>query len=63
MPNKKGKRGVDEARSQPTKLRMKYVIVTFTKCHNKVHNSRKCKGHRVLVNHKKLKQKGRNRVK
>nr|KAJ0192935.1 hypothetical protein LSAT_V11C800437340 [Lactuca sativa] len=37
-------RGVDEPNSQTTKLSMKFLAFTCSKCHNKGHNSRTCKG-------------------
>nr|KAJ0220763.1 hypothetical protein LSAT_V11C200050740 [Lactuca sativa] len=43
-PKKKRRRGVDEPNSQAGRLSRKYLVVTCSKCHNKGHNSRTCKG-------------------
>ncbi|XP_023736135.1 uncharacterized protein LOC111884038 [Lactuca sativa] len=43
-PKKKRRRGVDEPNSQAGRLSRKYLAVTCSKCHNKWHNSRTCKG-------------------
>nr|KAJ0210468.1 hypothetical protein LSAT_V11C400206000 [Lactuca sativa] len=43
-PKKKRRRSVDEPNSQTTKLSRKFIAVTCSKCHNKGHNSRTCKG-------------------
>ncbi|XP_052625000.1 uncharacterized protein LOC111916210 [Lactuca sativa] len=43
-PKKKRRRGVDEQTSQAGRLSRKYLAVTCSKCHNKGHNSRTCKG-------------------
>ncbi|KAL4579644.1 hypothetical protein LXL04_015799 [Taraxacum kok-saghyz] len=43
-PKKKRKRAVDEAPSQGKNLSRKFLTVTCTKCKNKCHNSRTCKG-------------------
>nr|KAJ0213420.1 hypothetical protein LSAT_V11C400211110 [Lactuca sativa] len=43
-PKKKRRRDVDEPNNQAGKLPMKYLAVTCSKCHNKGHNSRTCKG-------------------
>ncbi|XP_052622279.1 uncharacterized protein LOC111888944 [Lactuca sativa] len=43
-PKKKRRRGVDEPNNQTTKLSRKFLAVTCSKCHNKGHNSRTCKG-------------------
>nr|KAJ0194401.1 hypothetical protein LSAT_V11C800437320 [Lactuca sativa] len=42
-PKKKRKRAVDEP-TQSTKLSRKHLTVTCSKCHNKGHNARTCKG-------------------
>nr|KAJ0201562.1 hypothetical protein LSAT_V11C600322270 [Lactuca sativa] len=43
-PKKKRRRGFDEPNSQAGRLCRKYLAVTCSKCHNKGHNSRTCKG-------------------
>nr|KAJ0210381.1 hypothetical protein LSAT_V11C400202420 [Lactuca sativa] len=48
-PKKKRRRGVDEPNSQAGRLSRKYLEVTCSKCHNKRHNSRTCKGQEAVV--------------
>nr|KAJ0199622.1 hypothetical protein LSAT_V11C600331000 [Lactuca sativa] len=43
-PKKKRRRGVDEPNNQDNSLSRKYLAVTCSKCHNKWHNSKTCKG-------------------
>lgn len=43
-PKKKRKRAVDEPVSQGKKLSRKFLTVKCSKCGNKGHNSRSCKG-------------------
>ncbi|XP_052624980.1 uncharacterized protein LOC128132443 [Lactuca sativa] len=43
-PKKKRRRAIDEASNQSKKLSRKFLTVTCSKCHNKGHNSRTCKG-------------------
>nr|KAJ0202464.1 hypothetical protein LSAT_V11C600303020 [Lactuca sativa] len=43
-PKKKRRRGVDELNNQAGKLSRKYLTSTCSKCHNKGHNSKTCKG-------------------
>nr|KAJ0228592.1 hypothetical protein LSAT_V11C100027530 [Lactuca sativa] len=42
-PKKRRRRGVDEPKSQPTKLSRKFLTVTCSKCHNKGHSYTTCK--------------------
>nr|KAJ0192448.1 hypothetical protein LSAT_V11C800434430 [Lactuca sativa] len=45
-PKKKSRWAIDEPTNQSTSLSRKFLIVTYSKCHNKGHNSRTCKGQR-----------------
>nr|KAJ0201722.1 hypothetical protein LSAT_V11C600325100 [Lactuca sativa] len=43
-PKKKRRRAIDEPTNQSTNLPRKFLTVTYSKCHNKGHSSRTCKG-------------------
>ncbi|CAI9264874.1 unnamed protein product [Lactuca saligna] len=43
-PKKKRRRAIDEPTNQSKNLSRKFLTVTCSKCHNKGHNSRTCKG-------------------